>query len=66
MSKEELIKSNFSSAVKISEFNNNYKKYWDPIINMYDQAEKNNFGIKSLHNLCDLINTLQEFKKIFP
>jgi len=44
----------------------NYKKYWDPIINMYDQAEKNNFGIKSLHNLCDLVNTLQEFKKIFP
>ena len=29
MSKEELIKSNFSSAVKISEFNNNYKKYWE-------------------------------------
>jgi uncharacterized protein (TIGR00730 family) len=44
----------------------NYKKYWDPIINMYDQAEKNNFGIKSLHNICDLVNTLQEFKKIFP
>ena len=28
MSKDELIKSNVSSGVKISEFNNNYKKYW--------------------------------------
>ena len=28
MSKDELIRSNISSGVKISEFNNNYKKYW--------------------------------------
>jgi len=44
----------------------NYNNYWDPMITMYDQAKKNKFGIKSLHNLCDLINDLQEFKKIFP
>ena len=44
----------------------NYKKYWDPLINMYDHAEKNKFGIKSLHNLCDLVNDMQDFKKIFP
>ena len=29
MSKEELINSDLSSGVKISEFNNNYKKYWE-------------------------------------
>ena len=35
------------------------------IIKQLDQAEKNKFGIKSLHNLCDLVNTMHDLKKIF-
>ena len=56
MSKEELIKSNFSSAVKISEFNNNYKKYWE------DYGIKVGNIIKSING--NKIHTILDVEKI--
>lgn len=56
MSKEELIKSNFSSAVKISEFNNNYKKYWE------DYGIKVGNIVKSING--NKIHTILDVEKI--
>jgi len=56
MSKEELIKSNFSSAVKISEFNNNYKKYWE------DYGIRVGNIVKSING--NKIHTILDVKKI--
>ena len=56
MSKEELIKSNFSSGVKISEFNNNYKKYWE------DYGIKVGNIIKSING--NKIHTILDVEKI--
>ena len=56
MSKEELVKSNFSSAVKISEFNNNYKKYWE------DYGIKVGNIVKSING--NKIHTILDVEKI--
>ena len=44
----------------------NYKKYWDPLINMYDEAKKNKFGKKNLQSICKHVRTFKEFTKVFP
>jgi len=56
MSKEELIKSNFSSGVKISEFNNNYKKYWK------DYGIRTGNIVKSING--NKIHTILDVEKI--
>jgi len=56
MSKDELIKSNVSSGVKISEFNNNYKKYWE------DYGIKVGNIIKSING--NKIHTILDVEKI--
>ena len=44
----------------------NYKKYWDPLIEMYDNAKLKKFGNKNLQNICIHVKTMQEFIKKFP
>ena len=56
ISKDELIKSNASSGVKISEFNNNYKKYWE------DYGIKVGNIIKSING--NKIHTILDVEKI--
>ncbi len=56
ISKDELIKSNVSSGVKISEFNNNYKKYWE------DYGIKVGNIIKSING--NKIHTILDVEKI--
>jgi Do/DeqQ family serine protease len=56
ISKDELIKSNASSGVKISEFNNNYKKYWE------DYGIKVGNIIKSING--NKIHTILDIEKI--
>ena len=61
MSKEELIKSNFSSAVKISEFNNNYKKYWEDYGIRVGNIVKSINGNK-IHTILDVEKILKSRK----
>ena len=56
ISKDELIKSNASSGVKISEFNNSYKKYWE------DYGIKVGNIIKSING--NKIHTILDVEKI--
>ena len=43
----------------------NYNNYWDPLIRLYNQAKNKKFGNKNLQNICEHVNTFQEFTKIF-
>jgi len=61
MSKEELIKSNFSSGVKISEFNNNYKKYWKDYGIRIGNIVKSINGNK-IHTILDVEKILKSRK----
>lgn len=61
MSKEELVKSNFSSAVKISEFNNNYKKYWEDYGIRVGNIVKSINGNK-IHTILDVEKILKSRK----
>ena len=44
----------------------NYKRYWDPLINMYENAKVKKFGNKNLQNICIHVKNMKEFIKIFP
>ena len=44
----------------------NFNHFWDPLIQMYENAKKNNFGNKNIQNICKHIVSIEEFKKIFP
>ena len=44
----------------------NFKNFWNPLIKMYKQAKNKKFGNKNLQDITKHINTLQEFKKLFP
>jgi uncharacterized protein (TIGR00730 family) len=44
----------------------NYKKHWDSLISLYDEAKEKNFGKKNLQNICKHVSTFEEFIKIFP
>ena len=47
----------------------NFDDYWLPLINMYKNAEENNFGNKfkntNLQSICDNINSFEEFVNLF-
>ena len=47
----------------------NFDNYWSPLINMYKNAEENNFGNKfkntNLQTICDNINSFEEFVNLF-
>ena len=43
----------------------NFKKFWDPLIQMYNEARTKKFGNKNLQTICKNVNSLQDFKKIF-
>ena len=61
MSKDELIKSNVSSGVKISEFNNNYKKYWEDYGIRIGNIVKSINGNK-IHTILDVEKILKSRK----
>jgi len=61
MSKDELIKSNISSGVKISEFNNNYKKYWQDYGIRIGNIVKSINGNK-IHTILDVERILKSRK----
>ena len=61
MSKDELIKSNVSSGVKISEFNNNYKKYWQDYGIRIGNIVKSINGNK-IHTILDVERILKSRK----
>ena len=61
MSKEELIKSDLSSGVKISEFNNNYKKYWEDYGIRVGNIVKSINGNK-IHTILDVERILKSRK----
>ena len=61
MSKDELIKSNVSSGVKISEFNNNYKKYWEDYGIRIGNIVKSINGNK-IHSILDVEKILKSRK----
>ncbi len=61
MSKEELIKSDLSSGVKISEFNNNYKKYWEDYGIRVGNIVKSINGNK-IHTILDVEKILKSRK----
>ena len=44
----------------------NFKNFWNPLIKMYTQAKNKKFGNINLQDITKHINTLQEFKKLFP
>ena len=44
----------------------NFKNFWNPLIEMYTRAKNKKFGNKNLQSITKHINTLQEFKKLFP
>ena len=44
----------------------NFKDFWNPLIKMYVQAKNKKFGNKNLQSITKHINTLEEFKKLFP
>ena len=43
----------------------NYNNYWDPLIKMYNEAKNKRFGNKNLQNICEHVNTFQEFTSLF-
>ena len=43
----------------------NFKKFWDPLIHMYNEAKTKKFGNKNLQTICKNVDSLQDFKKIF-
>jgi len=47
----------------------NFDNYWLPLIDMYKNAEENNFGNKlsntNLQSICDNINSFDEFVSLF-
>ena len=47
----------------------NFDNYWSPLMNMYKNAEENNFGNKflntNLQSICDNINSFEEFVSLF-
>jgi len=61
ISKDELIKSNASSGVKISEFNNNYKKYWEDYGIRVGNIVKSINGNK-IHTILDVERILKSRK----
>ena len=61
ISKDELIKSNVSSGVKISEFNNNYKKYWEDYGIRVGNIVKSINGNK-IHTILDVEKILKSRK----
>lgn len=61
MSKDELIRSNISSGVKISEFNNNYKKYWQDYGIRIGNIVKSINGNK-IHTILDVERILKSRK----
>ena len=65
MSKDELIKSNISSGVKISEFNNNYKKYWQDYGIRIGNIVKSINGNK-IHTILDVERILKSRKYLDP
>jgi len=43
----------------------NYENYWNSMIEMYKNAENKKFGNKNLQNICEHVNTFEEFVKLF-
>ena len=43
----------------------NFENYWDPMIEMYNNAKQNKFGNKNLQNLCENVKTFEEFSLLF-
>ena len=43
----------------------NYKKYWQSLYDIYDNAKKLNFGNKNLQSISINVNTFAEFKSLF-
>ena len=43
----------------------NLDNYWDPLIQMYENAKTMQFGTKNLQNVCEHVNNFENFKKIF-
>ena len=43
----------------------NFENYWDPMIQMYDNALKNKFGDKNLQSICKTVKTFEEFSLLF-
>ena len=44
----------------------NFKDFWNPLIKIYMKKNNKKFGNKNLQNKTNHINTLKEFKKLFP
>lgn len=44
----------------------NFNNYWDPLMDMYNNAKIKKFGNKNLQNICIHIRTFKEFIKYFP
>ena len=43
----------------------NFENYWDPMIEMYNNAKQNKFGNKNLQTLCENVKTFEEFSLLF-
>ncbi len=43
----------------------NLDNYWDPLIQMYENAKTMQFGTKNLQKVCEHVNNFENFKKIF-
>ena len=42
----------------------NFDKYWDSMIQMYENTKSNKFGDKNLLSICKIVETFQEFSNL--